>query len=84
MVAEGVETESDLLLLRQMGVHCVQGYVIARPVAAPRTSLRPEILRLLRGSEHSPVIGQTSVRRTLAGHLARPSVTLTLETTVPR
>ncbi|MCM5681904.1 GGDEF domain-containing protein [Schlegelella sp. S2-27] len=81
VVAEGVETESDLLLLRQLGVHCAQGYVIARPVAAPRASLRPEIVRLLRSSDHTPAVGASSARRTLAGHLARPSVTLTLAAT---
>lgn len=81
VVAEGVESESDLLLLRQLGVHMAQGYVIARPVAAPRTSPRPELVRLLRGSDRGGAESLRSGARTLAGHLARPSRTFSLDTT---
>lgn len=81
VVAEGVESESDLLLLRQLGVHMAQGYVIARPVAAPRSSLRPELLRLLRSSDRGGAEAWRSGARTRAGHLARPSRTFRLTTT---
>lgn len=81
VVAEGVETESDLLLLRQLGVHCAQGYVIARPVAAPRASLRPDIVRLLRHTDRAHGSGRPGGRSTLAAHLARSSRTLTLAAT---
>ena len=34
VVAEGVETEKDLLGLTEMGCECVQGYLISRPLSA--------------------------------------------------
>ena len=34
-VAEGIETQGQLVLLRQMGCDMVQGYVYARPLPAP-------------------------------------------------
>ncbi len=34
VVAEGVETEQDLLSLAEMGCECVQGYLISKPLAA--------------------------------------------------
>lgn len=36
MVAEGVERESELSVLRDLGVDCGQGYLLGRPSAAPR------------------------------------------------
>lgn len=78
VVAEGVETESDLLLLRQLGVHCAQGYVIAKPVATPRTTLRPELIQLLRGCDRSALDGSRRARRTQARDLARACPTVTL------
>jgi predicted signal transduction protein with EAL and GGDEF domain len=33
-IAEGVETESQLALLRQLGCQCAQGYLLARPMSA--------------------------------------------------
>jgi EAL domain-containing protein (putative c-di-GMP-specific phosphodiesterase class I)/GGDEF domain-containing protein len=76
VVAEGVETESDLLVLRQLGVHHAQGYIIARPVAAPRTSIKPELARLLTPSSASRSQPKMSSRGVSAGHLARRSHTV--------
>lgn len=75
VVAEGVESESDLAVLRQLGMHSAQGYFFAKPMAAPRTSLRPEIARLL-----APTRTSERVRQLRAGGLARPSTTLTTDT----
>ena len=36
VVAEGVETEQDLLDLTEMGCECVQGYLISKPFSAER------------------------------------------------
>ena len=33
VVAEGVETEQDLLDLAEMGCECVQGYLISKPLS---------------------------------------------------
>lgn len=32
MVAEGIETQAELDILRQLGVHCGQGYLFSRPL----------------------------------------------------
>ncbi len=44
-VAEGVETQAELALLRQIGCHFVQGYLLGRPVAAADVdhSRRPQV-----------------------------------------
>ena len=47
VVAEGVETEGELLLLRQLGLDFVQGYLIGRPDFALQ-ELSPTIVQLLR------------------------------------
>ena len=46
VVAEGVETEGELLLLIQLGVDFVQGYLIGRPDFALQ-ELSPTIVQLL-------------------------------------
>lgn len=38
-VAEGIETPEELKVVAQLGVHCMQGYFLGRPEAAPRTQL---------------------------------------------
>jgi diguanylate cyclase (GGDEF)-like protein len=39
LVAEGVETEDDLRVLRDLGVPLAQGYLLGRPQPAPRVSI---------------------------------------------
>ena len=41
VVAEGVETEQDLLSLAEMGCECVQGYYISRPLSAEAIDADP-------------------------------------------
>lgn len=36
LVAEGIEDEADLALLRDLGIRCGQGYALARPAREPR------------------------------------------------
>ncbi|WP_432493776.1 EAL domain-containing protein [Kineococcus auxinigenes] len=42
MVAEGVERAGELAALRELGVHCAQGYLLGRPAAPPLRLARPE------------------------------------------
>lgn len=48
VIAEGLEQSSDLAVLRRLGVPLCQGYLIARPSATPRTTLRADVDDLLR------------------------------------
>ena len=47
-VAEGVETEAELELMRELGFDDVQGYLIARPMP------RDDLLRWLRQRSQAP------------------------------
>ena len=49
VVAEGVETEEDLLELAAMGCECAQGWLIGRPMSAEATEAGlPDIAPLAR------------------------------------
>ncbi|MFI4939822.1 MAG: GGDEF domain-containing protein [Burkholderiales bacterium] len=48
VIAEGIETEAELLVIRDLGVALGQGYHIARPHGNPATSLSPAVAALLR------------------------------------
>jgi len=47
MVAEGIEDPGELAVLRDLGCHFAQGYLIGRPAAAPAVTLPPEVLEVL-------------------------------------
>jgi len=45
VVAEGIETEAELRVLAQLGVHLLQGFLLARPAAGwPLAGTRPAVL----------------------------------------
>lgn len=48
VIAEGIETQRDLSLLRDMGIAFGQGYHIARPNAHPASALSAEVVKTLR------------------------------------
>jgi diguanylate cyclase (GGDEF)-like protein len=48
VIAEGIETQTELLLIRDLGIACGQGYHIGRPRSTPPTTLSPEIVMALR------------------------------------
>jgi EAL domain-containing protein (putative c-di-GMP-specific phosphodiesterase class I) len=47
LVAEGIEHPGELAVLRDLGCHYAQGYLIGRPSAAPPIALPPEVLAVL-------------------------------------
>lgn len=47
IIAEGIESAADLQTVRDLGIACGQGYFIARPVPAPATCPRQEVLDVL-------------------------------------
>lgn len=78
VIAEGVELEEDLRLLRRIGVVACQGYLLARPSASPRASLSMEVDAMLRaavplGESTDPACH--ALERT-AGWFARPGLTV--------
>jgi len=48
VIAEGIETQAELLTIRDLGIACGQGYHIARPMAAPKTQVADDISKILR------------------------------------
>ncbi len=48
VIAEGIETDAELLMIRDLGVAYGQGYKIARPHAHPITTLPTDLRALLR------------------------------------
>ena len=49
-IAEGIETQTELLLVRDLGIACGQGYLIARPQPEPPRELAPELTQSLNRS----------------------------------
>jgi diguanylate cyclase (GGDEF)-like protein len=81
VVAEGIEAEADLRVLQQLGVHRAQGYLIAKPLASPRTSLRPEVAALLVPVAAGAAPVRRATREITAGQLARRATTVSIHTT---
>jgi diguanylate cyclase (GGDEF)-like protein len=80
VVAEGVESVSDLRVLQQLGVHRAQGYLIGKPVASPRGFLRPDVASLVAPAGGAAAPGRRSGREVTAGHLARRATTVSVRT----
>lgn len=86
VVAEGLEQEPDLDVLRRLGLSICQGYLFARPSATPRTSLSAQWSGRL-AAEAQPRLLQNDLALPLAhgaitsaAQLARRSLTVTAET----
>jgi len=65
VVAEGVELEADLVVVRDLELDFVQGYFSGRPNPVPISSVSPEVLRVCRerrlGGEEATWISQSRV-----------------------
>ena len=48
VIAEGIESQAELLAIRDIGIACGQGYHIARPTAEPPTSISEDLAKALR------------------------------------
>lgn len=81
IIAEGIEAEADCLAVRDLGIACGQGYLIAMPSATPRPIPADHMVDVLRRRsiivfpKGSPQNGNVTVRS-----LARPIVPLRPET----
>jgi EAL domain-containing protein (putative c-di-GMP-specific phosphodiesterase class I)/GGDEF domain-containing protein len=73
VIAEGVESERDLLTLRDIGVQMAQGYFLERPSMTPSRELAPELRRSIDAvhMEHYALASRGSIEQSVLG-LARP------------
>ena len=60
LIAEGVETESELAAVTQLNIHLIQGFLFGRPKAIPQVTFD-----CLKSSQRQPVIGSTSIAQAL-------------------
>jgi len=82
VIAEGLEQASDLAVLQRLGVPICQGYLLARPSATPRTSLRADVDAMLRVDTPKtgwPRVMQQSDSIQAASQLARRGHTASIE-----
>ncbi|MBR7798679.1 GGDEF domain-containing protein [Undibacterium fentianense] len=70
VVAEGIETQAELLCLRDIGVACGQGYHIAKPHPQPAKAISAEVTKVLRNKYRT---GRT-VQSTLADQITIKSL----------
>lgn len=49
VIAEGIETHAELLMVRDLGVDYGQGYYFAHPQARPESEIRPGVTETLKG-----------------------------------
>lgn len=81
VIAEGIETQRDLLLLRELGIAFGQGYHIARPNAHPATVISAEVARALKRHASPPTCETSGCRMVTAAKLLRPVPAVGPETT---
>lgn len=67
LVAEGIENEDDLRVLRDLGIAYGQGYFIGRPAGAVRPAIRAEAVEVLQDSRVAVMPERRQVSR--LGHL---------------
>ena len=69
IVAEGIESEADCLAVRDLGIACGQGYLIAMPVSDPRKFPSDKLVQTIKQKNiivfpnTSTPVGNTTVRR---------------------
>lgn len=76
VIAEGIETHAELLMVRDLGVSFGQGYYFAHPHSRPETTIRTGITETLKG-----VSGM--IRSTPCHYLKRHTTVANLLKTVP-
>ncbi|MEO1767736.1 GGDEF domain-containing protein [Thiobacter aerophilum] len=69
VIAEGIETEAELLTVRELGIALGQGYVIARPTATPAATVPPDVTRMLVKPTSSAVRPNGPLLRATVGSL---------------
>ncbi len=84
LIAEGIENECDLIVVRDMGICCVQGFLLGRPNAQPSRVVAPAARDAIRAPHIAAFPGATrSVRPagTIAGKMLVPAPALPRDAT---
>ena len=67
VIAEGIETQAELLTVRELGVACGQGYHIARPHPTPTRAISAEVAKVLTANgQYTPRKATGSYEQTIA------------------
>ena len=81
IIAEGIESEADCLAVRDLGIACGQGYLIAMPTAAPRPIPAESMVSILRRRRISVFPnGSAQNGKVTVRSLARAIAPLTVDT----
>jgi diguanylate cyclase (GGDEF)-like protein len=83
LVAEGIETEAEFAVVRDLGVSLGQGYLLGRPDAAPSRQLAPAVAAIFRTRKIAvfPETVRVPIRSASTGQLAirAPAVSPTVQ-----
>jgi hypothetical protein len=71
LVAQGIENEADLLVVRDIGIGCGQGYFFSRPHAQPHIAVFPETTRSVSAAPSGGCCAERWKRRTPLHRLFR-------------
>jgi diguanylate cyclase (GGDEF)-like protein len=72
LVAEGIETEDDLRVLRDLGIAYGQGYFLGRPALLPREHIEPKALEVMQ--DRRVAVYPELRRASHVGHINRIAV----------
>ncbi|PZU51610.1 MAG: GGDEF domain-containing protein [Thauera sp.] len=73
LVAEGIEHEAELAVLRDLGVHFGQGYLLGRPQGQTVSHMRPAVIALMQ-SRQIAVLPDTPHRDMSTGTVSRLAI----------
>jgi diguanylate cyclase (GGDEF)-like protein len=64
LIAEGIENEADLEIVRDLGIACAQGYLLGRPAVLPEARLPEAVANALRSGQISVYPARTRTSAT--------------------
>lgn len=64
-IAEGIETETELMIIREIGIPFGQGYHIARPHGSPALVLPAELVKKLNGKSLVPTLRKNAIEHSI-------------------
>jgi EAL domain-containing protein (putative c-di-GMP-specific phosphodiesterase class I)/GGDEF domain-containing protein len=84
LVAEGIETDAELRIVRDLGIELGQGWLLGRPQAEPAATVLPGAARIIESSEIAvlPEITRAAGADFTVDRLAVPVPTLSPETMI--